>query len=151
MAPLWKAIGTFLGTLYFILHMLCTTPLSSFVQWKWSLTVQFFYLSNNCFQIFFYKHNQFLHLHDFCCSFVNDFISFKEIIILIACSRKDSQDFLKQFLPLYTSWYFSLFSNNSIVDLEKPDRICSPTFVADEFSELFLQSSILSIKHSTYA
>ena len=35
-----------------------------------------------------------------------------------------------------------------IVDIEKPDGICSLTFDADEFSELFLHPSIFSIIHS---
>ena len=34
------------------------------------------------------------------------------------------------------------------VDIEKPDRICSPTFVVHEFSRLFLHPSIFSIKYS---
>ena len=35
-----------------------------------------------------------------------------------------------------------------IVDIEKPDGICSVTFVVDEFSGLFLHPSIFSIIHS---
>ena len=38
---------------------------------------------------------------------------------------------------------------NDIVDIEKPDEICSLTFVADEFSRLHL--SIFSIKRSRSA
>ena len=41
--------------------------------------------------------------------------------------------------------------NDDIVDLEKPDGLCSLTFVADEFSGLFLYPSIFSIKHSRSA
>ena len=41
--------------------------------------------------------------------------------------------------------------NHDIVDIEKPDRICSPTFVVDEFSGLFLHPSVFSIKHSRSA
>ena len=41
--------------------------------------------------------------------------------------------------------------NDSIVDIEKPDGICLPTFVVNEFSGLFLHSSIFSIKHSRSA
>ena len=44
-----------------------------------------------------------------------------------------------------------MFLNDDIVDIEKPDGICSPTFVVDEFSGLFLHSSIFSIKHSRCA
>ena len=32
--------------------------------------------------------------------------------------------------------------NHSIVDIEKPDAICLPAFVVDDFSVLFLQPSI---------
>ena len=32
--------------------------------------------------------------------------------------------------------------------MEKPDGICSPIFVGDEFSGLYLHLSIFSIKHS---
>ena len=36
--------------------------------------------------------------------------------------------------------------NNNIVDIEKLDGICSPTFVVDDFSGLFLNPSIFSTK-----
>ena len=36
---------------------------------------------------------------------------------------------------------------DDILDVEKPDGMCSPTSVVDEFSGLFLHPSILSIKH----
>ena len=39
----------------------------------------------------------------------------------------------------------------NIVDIEKPDEICSPTFVVDEFLGLFLHLSVFSIKHSRSA
>ena len=38
--------------------------------------------------------------------------------------------------------------DEDVVDIEKPDVVCSLTFVADEFSGLFLHLSILSIIHS---
>ena len=38
--------------------------------------------------------------------------------------------------------------NYDIVDIEKPERIRSPTFVEDELSRLFLHPSIFSITHS---
>ena len=41
--------------------------------------------------------------------------------------------------------------NEDIVDIEKPDGICSLTFVEDEFSELNLNPSIFSIIHSRSA
>ena len=44
-----------------------------------------------------------------------------------------------------------MFLNDDIVDIEKPDVICSFTFVGDEFSGLLLHPSIFSIKYSRYA
>ena len=41
--------------------------------------------------------------------------------------------------------------NDNIVDIEKPDGICSPILFVDEFSGLFLHPSMFSIKHSRYA
>ena len=41
-----------------------------------------------------------------------------------------------------------MFLNDDIVDIEKPDEICSPTFVIDEFSALFSHPSVFPIKHS---
>ena len=38
--------------------------------------------------------------------------------------------------------------NDYIVYIKKPDGICSPAFVVDEFSGLFLHSSIFSIEDS---
>ena len=43
-----------------------------------------------------------------------------------------------------------MFLNDDIVDIEKPDGICSPTFGVDEFSKLFLQLSIFFIKQSSF-
>ena len=41
-----------------------------------------------------------------------------------------------------------MLQNEDIVDIEKPDEICSLTFVVGEFSELFLDPSIVSIINS---
>ena len=46
---------------------------------------------------------------------------------------------------------FSILLNEGIVNIEKPDGICSLTFVVDEFSGLFLHASIFSITHSRSA
>ena len=53
-----------------------------------------------------------------------------------------------QTLRLYSLCLFSTLLNKDIIDIEKPDGICSPTFVVDEFSELFLHPSIFSVIHS---
>ena len=58
-----------------------------------------------------------------------------------ACSLKDSQKFFIQSLPLYTSCLLSMLPTEDIVDIEKPDGICSVTFAEDEFSGLFLHPS----------
>ena len=50
-----------------------------------------------------------------------------------------------QSLPLYTSCLFSMLLNDDIIDIEKPDEICSPTSAVNEFLELFLHPSIFSI------
>ena len=41
--------------------------------------------------------------------------------------------------------------NDNTVDVESPDGVYSPTFVVDEFSELFLHPSVFFIKHSKCA
>ena len=65
------------------------------------------------------------------CSFDNNFIYFfLRLIIFIACSYKFMQS-----LPLNRSYLFSMFLNQEIVDIEKPDGIFSLTFVVDEFSD----------------
>ena len=63
--------------------------------------------------------------------------------------RKHSQMFFLQSLPLYPWCLFSIFLNDDIVEIEKPDGKCSPTFDIDEFSGLFLHPSIFSIKPLT--
>ena len=82
---------------------------------------------------------------------ITSFSFFLELIIFITCSLKDSQNFFIQSLPLYTSFLFSVLLNDDIVDIKKPDGTCSPTFVVNEFSGLFLHPSIFSIKHSRSA
>ena len=49
------------------------------------------------------------------------------------CFLKNLQDFFIQSLPLYTLCLFSILLNEDIVDIEKPDGICSLTFAVDEF------------------
>ena len=65
-------------------------------------------------------------------SFVNNYIFvFYEIIYLTTCSLKDSQIFLAQSLPLYTSCLSLMLSNNDIVDIEKS------AIVVDKFPAFF--------------
>ena len=63
----------------------------------------------------------------------------------------DSQKLFMQSLPLYTSCLFSMPLNDDLVDIGKPDGICSLTFLIDHFSGLFLHPSIFSIKDSRTA
>ena len=72
---------------------------------------------------------------------------FLKLIILTASSLKNSQNFFIQPLHLYTSCLFSMLQNEDIVDIEKPDGICSFTFVVDEFSGLFSHPSMFSFIH----
>ena len=44
-----------------------------------------------------------------------------------------------------------MFLNEDIVDIEKPDEICSLNFVVDGFSGLFLHPLIFSLVHSRSA
>ena len=60
---------------------------------------------------------------------------------------KDPKNFFMQYLPCL--YFMSL--NDNIVDTEKPDGICSPTFVADNFSGLLLHPSMFSIEYSRSA
>ena len=50
-----------------------------------------------------------------------------------------------QSLPLYTSCLHSMILNYDILDIEKPDGICSLTFVVNKFSGLLLHPSIFCI------
>ena len=63
------------------------------------------------------------------------------------CSLKDSQKFFMLSLPLCISCLFSILSNDDIIDIEKPDGICSLTLVLDEFVGFFLHPSVFSTKH----
>ena len=79
------------------------------------------------------------------------FFFFLKLIIFIACSVKNLQNFLMQSLPLYMSCLFSMLLDEDIADIEKPNGIYLLTFVVDEFSGLFLHPSIFSIIHSRSA
>ena len=74
--------------------------------------------------------------------FITSFFIFLKLIIFIACSLKNSVDFFMQSLPLNTTCLFSMLLNEDIVDIKKPDGLCSLTFVVDEFSGLFLHPTI---------
>ena len=88
---------------------------------------------------------------DSCCSFGNNFIfSLLKLIILISCLFKDSQTFFMQ-ASMLLYLLLSMLLNEDIVDIEKPDEICSLTFVVHEISGLFLQPSIFSIIDSKFA
>ena len=110
------------------------------------------------FRIFIFK-LFFTNITDLCCYFhmtpahllVTSFFFFLKLIILTVYSFEDSWNFFMQSLPLYTSCFFSMSLNNSIADIEKPDGIYSPTFVADYFLALFLHPSIFSIRYSRSA
>ena len=122
--------------------------------------VTIFFFSHIYFQIFLYKYNRFSHFHMIPAAIflIVSFFSFLKLIIFTACSLKDLQNFSIQsllliifyyflFFLLYTSCLFSVLVNEDIVDIEKPDGICLLTFVADEFSGLFLHPSIFPIIH----
>ena len=64
------------------------------------------------------------------------------------CSLKEVQNFFIQSFPQYKVCLFSIWSNPQIFDIEYPQGICSPIFVAEDFSGLFTHQSILQIKGS---
>ena len=43
-----------------------------------------------------------------------------------------------------------MLQSEDIVDIVKPDGMCSLTYILDEFSGLFLHTSVFSIIHSRY-
>ena len=49
-----------------------------------------------------------------------------------------------QSLPTYTLCLFSMLLNVDIADIEKADKICSPTFVVDQLSRLLWHPSIFT-------
>ena len=55
-----------------------------------------------------------------------------------------------QSLLSYTSCLFSRSLNDNIVDMQKPDEICSLTSVAHDSTGLFLHPSFLSVKDSKF-
>ena len=63
---------------------------------------------------------------------------FLKLIILIVCSFKDSQNYFMQYLSLYTSFIFSMYSNDCILNIEKCDGKFSLTFVVDELLFRFI-------------
>ena len=78
---------------------------------------------------------------------MTSFFPFLRLIIFIAGSLNDSQNF---FHVIFTSIYIIRIAyalNDDIVDIEKPDIICLLTFVVDKLSGLFSHPSIFSMKH----
>ena len=107
----------------------------------------FFIFSRLIFKLFFTNITDFWVLYDSFCPFINNFIFFfLKLIIFIACSFKDSQNFFMQSLPLHTSRLFSMSLNDDIVDIEKPDGIGSLTSFFLIFQDYFYIPSIFSNK-----
>ena len=91
-------------------------------------------------------------LYDLCCSFVSNFIFFLFDINYLCCVLfQNSKNPFMQSLPLYTLCLFSILLHDDVLDIEKPNRICSPTFDVDEFSGFLLYPSNFSIRHSRSA
>ena len=79
----------------------------------------------------------------FVCLFVNGIVFFfSKLLAFIAYSSSDSQKCFMQFSILYASWLLSVPTNSHIVEIEYPHEKCSPTLIADFFSEQFLHLSI---------
>ena len=67
------------------------------------------------------------------------------------CSLEDPLNFFIQYLPPYPSCLFSMLLNYNIADIQKPDGICSVTFIVNENWGFFVHPSIFSIKHGRSA
>ena len=85
--------------------------------------------------------------YDSCCLFVKFIIFFiSKLFIFIAWSLKDSQTFLMQSSPLFTSCLFLIPSDVHLVDIDYTQGIRSLTYVVDDFSKSFFHPSINLIK-----
>ena len=73
------------------------------------------------------------------------------MIIFIVRSLKNLQKVFHVTSTMYTSCISHMFLSDSIADIGKSDRICSTTFVMDNFSGLFLYPSVFSIIDSRSA
>ena len=72
---------------------------------------------------------------------ITSFFLKKKLIIFIACSLTNSQNFFIQSLALYIC-LFSMLLKEDIVDIERPDGICLLTIVVDHFLGLVSHPSI---------
>ena len=96
---------------------------------------------------FFNKNNRFLHFHMIPAALLLITYFFLIRINYLHCVL--SSGFIKLIYAIFTTIYIILIfmlSNEDIVDIEKPDGICLPEFVTDEFSGLYLHPSIIFIK-----
>ena len=143
-------------TIFQITYAMRSTSLLSFEMTMISNFTVFFIFKIFIFKFFFTNITDLCIFIWFLCSFVNNFIFFfLKLVIFIACSLKYSQNFFIQYLPLYTSCLFPMLLNEdivdifffyqysqdsrgregtifySIVDIEKPDGICSLTFAVN--------------------
>ena len=59
------------------------------------------------------------------------FFFFLKLIIFIAYSLKNPQNFFMQSLPLHTSSSFSMLLGSDIEGIEKHDELCSLIFVLE--------------------
>ena len=88
--------------------------------------------------------------YDSCCFVINNAIFFfLKLIIFSACSFW-FKNFFIQSLPLQIPCLVSMLLKEDIIDIEKPDGICSLTFVMGKFSGLFLHPSIFLLKNCYY-
>ena len=90
-------------------------------------------------------------LYDSFCSSVNNNFFFSKLVIFIACSLKNSKKKSYNLYLCIQHAYFQCFLKNDIVGIEKPDGICSLTFVVNQFSGLFLHLQIFFNMHSRSA
>ena len=140
--------GISLGTLNLKLPILCAAPLYLSVKWQWSLTFLSFYYWQTFLGIFF-DILLFINVILILLLIKVTFFPFQNQLCFLRVLFKDSQNFFIQSSPQYKVCLFSTWSNAQIVDTEYQQRIFSPIFAVEEFSELFEHPSIFfSIKDS---
>ena len=100
------------------------------------------------FQIFSFKYNRFLHFHMFPVALLLIISFFLKLIIPIARSRKNLQNFFIQSLPLYTPCSFFMLLNDDIAEIKNLTEYVCLLFLYMNFQDYFYihQSFLLYVQ-----
>ena len=134
---MWRSYNNFCRyTIFSITYAMCSTSLFTCIRTMiYSFTIFVSLVSSF---LTFFSNITYLIIW-FCFSFVSCMIFFfKRLINSTAGSLKNLRNFFMQSLALHTSCLFFIPSNAYVVDIAKPDKICSPSFVAGNLIGLVL-------------